>query len=384
MSVFNFLGRPRTIDDQIDGRKISWLELFYDLIFAVVFSRITDGLVEHLSWTTILNATLIFWWFLWGWSETSGYFDNHGNGSILNVIIINVQMIFTGIGAIFIPEALHGNYTHLTIAFLLIELMLAAVWFGIAHYDRIHGPASRVWANVHLVSAGLLIISLFTPNRWSIAIIVLALIFNLGDVFFANPNLEREYQQTNMTHVVKDSLIERYGLMTMIALGEIIAGLYEAVAESGQSVALSQFIVCIILIALVSGSYYLILGELHITLSSSIKVIMTSWLFILDIFLIFGMGIALHLALDEATLTLKLAFSGLLFGSLLVMWAIEKIAVSGRGTGLSGILVILLTLLLLVAVAWLPMMWMLVAVDCIMGLVIVHERYLAHRDVITK
>ena len=60
MSVFNFLGRPRTIDDQIAGRKIRWLELFSDLIFAVVFSRITDGLVEHLSWTTILNATLIF------------------------------------------------------------------------------------------------------------------------------------------------------------------------------------------------------------------------------------------------------------------------------------------------------------------------------------
>lgn len=39
--------------------------------------------------------------------------------------------------------------------------------------------------------------------------------------------LEREYERTNMVHTIKDSLIERYGLMTMIALGEIISSLYD-------------------------------------------------------------------------------------------------------------------------------------------------------------
>ena len=44
---------------------------------------------------------------------------------------------------------------------------------------------------------------------------------------FASSRLEREYERTNMVHIIKDSLIERYGLMTMIALGEIISSLYD-------------------------------------------------------------------------------------------------------------------------------------------------------------
>lgn len=264
--MLNFFGKPRTIDEQIDGRKISWLELFYDLIFAVVLSRLTEGLVHHFSFQSALNGMLIFWWFFWGWSETSGYFDNHGNGSIINVLIINTQMILTGIGAIFIPDALNGQYYQSTLIFLLIELLLAGVWFGLAHYDKIHGPASRVWGSIHLISAVGLVLSLFVVPVWHVGLLVLALLLNLGDVFFANPNLEREYEAADMSHRVKDSLIERYGLMTMIALGEIIAGLYEALTEGDKQIQLVDFIACIVFVVLVSGVYYQILGELHIVL----------------------------------------------------------------------------------------------------------------------
>ena len=47
--IFKILGKPRTINHQIANRKVSWLELFYDLIFAVVIARLTDSLLEHLA-----------------------------------------------------------------------------------------------------------------------------------------------------------------------------------------------------------------------------------------------------------------------------------------------------------------------------------------------
>ena len=49
--IVNFLGKPRTIENVIKNRKISWLELFYDFIFAVVFSRLTESLLEHQTLT---------------------------------------------------------------------------------------------------------------------------------------------------------------------------------------------------------------------------------------------------------------------------------------------------------------------------------------------
>lgn len=117
--IVNFGGKPRTIENVIKNRKISWLELFYDLIFAVVFSRLTESLLEHQTLTGFINAILTFFWLIWGWGELSGYFDNHGNDSIINILIINIDMI--------------------------LELFMGAVWIDLGIFDKTHGPAARVW-----------------------------------------------------------------------------------------------------------------------------------------------------------------------------------------------------------------------------------------------
>lgn len=93
--MFTILGKPRTINYQIANRKVSWLELFYDLIFAVVIARLTDGLPEQLTVARLSYSALLFGWFIWGWNEMSGYFDNHGNDSIIKVLVINAEMILT-------------------------------------------------------------------------------------------------------------------------------------------------------------------------------------------------------------------------------------------------------------------------------------------------
>ena len=117
--IVNFLGKPRTIENVIKNRKISWLELFYDLIFAVVFSRLTESLLEHQTLTGFINAILTFFWLIWGQGGFSGYFDNHGNDSIINILIINIDMI--------------------------LELFMGAVWIDLGIFDTTHGPAARVW-----------------------------------------------------------------------------------------------------------------------------------------------------------------------------------------------------------------------------------------------
>ena len=62
--IVNFFGKPRTIENVIKNRKISWLELFYDLIFAVVFSRLTESLLEYQTLTGFINAILTFFWLI--------------------------------------------------------------------------------------------------------------------------------------------------------------------------------------------------------------------------------------------------------------------------------------------------------------------------------
>ena len=283
--MFQIFGKPRNITEVIRNRKISWLELFYDLIFAVVIGRITDGVVEHFSIQSLINSFIIFGWFFWSWHETSGYFDNHGNDSVLNIGIINIQMILTGIAAIYIPEAIEGHFRYLIIALLPIELMLIFVWYAISYFDAAHGPASKIWSRTYMGAFIFLLTSALVREPVQYILIIVALIINYSAVFFANSALKHEYTTIKMPYVLKDSLIERYGLMTMIALGEMISGLY-AKLNNIVPLRLFDFIMGVVLAALIGAVYYQVIGELHIQMHSSVQVMGVRWLFLLDIYLI--------------------------------------------------------------------------------------------------
>ena len=380
--IFTFLGKPRTINHQIANRKVSWLELFYDLIFAVVIARLTDSLLENLTITSIGYSVLIFGWFIWGWNEVSGYFDNHGNDSIINVLIINTEMILTGIGALFIPEAIEGEFSRISIVLMLIELLMAAVWFGLAYFDRIHGPASRVWGAVHLISLAIMLVTYFIGGFVLIIGLCFGLLLNIFDVVAANPRLAREYDQAEMEHQIKDSMIERYGLMTMIALGEIIAGLYETVNSRITSDTIIRFIICIILIALIAAIYYQVLGTLHIILSSSIATILTGWLFILAIMFSFYMGVTIQMVLRYEGTDRQL-MGNLSFGLSLILFLtiIRAIVFIGTETEeqvnkklITGYLII--EGIILVGIAFAPTLWFLSGTVVILLIMIMQGRLL--------
>ena len=372
--LFALLGRPRPIKNHILNRKVSWLELFYDLMFAVVIARLTEAVVEEPSAHALVNATLLFAWFIWGWNEASGYFDTHGNDSIITILIINTSMVITGVGTLFIPEAVAGNFSHITFAFMALEALMAAVWYGLSFFDPVHGPASRVWAGVHLSALALLMITtLFGPviRFWGLTV---GMLLNIGTVFFANPRLSREYEETTMVHELSDSLVERYGLMTMIALGEVIAGLYDPLKGthvSGQVV--FETIICLILVAVVAACFYQIIGDLQIVLPSSIGTSLTGWLFLFVILAAYYIGVSLQLVLEDGTdahwwLTISL---------ILYLLGIHHLALIGtpaRQHLFHTNLVIGLDLLALLAVTLLPTTAYLVATILILFVLIVDNR----------
>lgn len=367
--MLNKLGKPRKITQIIHNRKISWLELFYDLTFTIIIGRLTEGLVEDFSKMTIINSIVIFGWFFWSWHETSGYFDNHGTNSALNVGIINVQIIFTAVAALFIPEGLAGHYHNLIWAMLPIEMMLIFVWYTISHFDTAHGPASKIWASVYGVALLILVIGTLIPSRFQCLVMLGVLVMNFGVVFVAQNALKREYRRTGLPYVVKDSLIERYGLMTMIALGEIIASLY-AVTNHARLGELVKFILGIILTALIAAVYYQVIGELHIKLRSPVQTMAVRWLFLIEIYFVLLDGVLLQLVLTSEVLSVKVTFIMVLFVSLLLMWVIQQLTIaedsfkSPRGIGFFTI-----ELIIFLVTALFPSIWMMAAIDLLLFIV---------------
>lgn len=370
--MFHIFGKPRNITEVIRNRKISWLELFYDLIFAVVIGRITDGVVEHFSIQSLINSFIIFGWFFWSWHETSGYFDNHGNDSVLNIGIINIQMILTGIAAIYIPEAIEGHFRYLIIALLPIELMLIFVWYAISYFDAAHGPASKIWSRTYMGAFIFLLTSALVREPVQYILIIVALIINYSAVFFANSALKHEYTTIKMPYVLKDSLIERYGLMTMIALGEMISGLY-AKLNNIVPLRLFDFIMGVVLAALIGAVYYQVIGELHIQMHSSVQVMGVRWLFLLDIYLIILNAVFLQLLLAENSRLIKVVFIIVLFASLFMMWVIQRIMAQKVADHRAGLGFFTVEFLILIVTIILPTPVMLGLVNLV--LLVINIRY---------
>ncbi|MDO4903809.1 MAG: low temperature requirement protein A [Limosilactobacillus sp.] len=382
------LGKPRIFEEQIRDRKISWLELFYDLMFAVLFAKISDTLVEigvehhHLGLHNLGYAIVVFVWLIWGWNEISGYFDNHGNDSLFNLLAIYTEMVLSGVAIIFVPEAIEGHFGNLIIWLTLIELLMAVIWLYLAAFDRTHGPASRVWGVTHLI-VFLIMVGGILIGKVTLPILLLALATNLLTVIIANPWLAREYSSIQREHQVSDSMIERYGLLTMIAFGEIIAGLYEWInVKNADSSKLTMFLLLMVFAALLTAVYYQVLGSLKIVRHSSIGIMMIGYLFLATVLAVVMMGSFIILSLKTGAYHFKLGFSisTVAYFAGVITTAIFGIEEREHGRTILRYSLLFIEAVAFLAIAYLPVVQMIIAANIIAIIMIIQRKFLFVRS----
>src|SRR5882757_6751647 len=89
-------GPPKKFSTQFEERKISWLELFYDLVYVIVISRTTHYLAVHPSSSGLLDYVYLFTMIFWGWFMGSIYHDLHGSPGIRTRFMTLWQMMAAG------------------------------------------------------------------------------------------------------------------------------------------------------------------------------------------------------------------------------------------------------------------------------------------------
>ncbi|MEJ6347663.1 low temperature requirement protein A [Holzapfeliella sp. He02] len=323
----NLFKRPRKISEDIDDRSVTWLELFYDLIFTVVLLDLTEGLVHHFTIVNFVNTTVLFFLFLWSWNETSVYFDDHGNLGFINTVIMNTQIILTGVATLFIPEAVEGDFSHILIAFMAIEFLMIIIWLTVSYFDAVHRPVA--WSCVALYVSVLVVLigGYFLALDFAKWVVIIGLLMNYFGLLLVSPVMKKEYEAHQMDYAIKDSLIERYGLIMMITLGEVIAGFYTSLKYPIYTEKIVSFVLSVILIASAAGIFYRILGDIEVNVQSAFKMLGMRLLFLLDIYLIMTSGIALHLILEgHDSIGVRLLFVLTLFASMTLIWVIRAIA----------------------------------------------------------
>lgn len=204
-----------------EPERATFLELFFDLVFVFALVELTQGLIEHLSWSGGFQTLVLLLALWWVWSLTAGITDRFGPQRPAIHLMVIATMLGTVVLAAALPEAFGrqglvfaGAYVAIHIGrglFLVLALrghelhrigVRVLFWFGVSAVPWIAG------ALVHGTARGVL---------WTLAV---AVDYTAGRLRYPTPKLGRA--TTSEWPVVGEHIAERHRQFFIIALGELI------------------------------------------------------------------------------------------------------------------------------------------------------------------
>lgn len=222
----------RTLETEAEHRAATWTELFYDLVFVVAVANLSHRFLHEvelhdLTWRGFIEYAGLFTVLWWGWSSFTFFADRYDTDDPIQRLLAVSQMVaVAGMAAAFGfgDQALDTISRPFAIGYIGVRVALIAMY-------------ARAWWNVELTrrlvrgylsgfSLDVLIwvLSLFVPPPWRYVLWALAMVISL-----ATPWLVRREQvrvPLSVTHFP-----ERFGLFTILVLGESIAAVVAGLAD---------------------------------------------------------------------------------------------------------------------------------------------------------
>ncbi|GAA3440267.1 low temperature requirement protein A [Kutzneria kofuensis] len=238
---------PRDPDEA--GRAASTLELFFDLVFVVAVSiaaaQLHHALIEGHVLDGIVNYGFVFFGIWWAWMNFTWFATSFDTDDWLYRVLTIVQMggvlVFaSGIG----PAFEEHDYAVLIIAYVVMRVALVAQWL---RASRSSGPTRRATliyaAGIALVQALWLACLLLPSGVFTVALIVL---------IAAELVVPIVAERTGTTPWHPHHITERYGLFTLILLGESLLASANAIIEAQRDVGSSGQLIGIAALTLVA------------------------------------------------------------------------------------------------------------------------------------
>jgi len=216
-------------------RASSPLELLFDLVFVVAIAQVAAQLAHAIAEGHVLESLLpycmVFFAIWWAWMNFTWFASAYDTDDVPYRILVLVQMAGVLILAAGVPSAFSGGgFTAVTIGYLVMRVGLVSLWVraGLQH------PQGR--ATAFRYAAGISVVQVFWVARlafpdsspWWFLVIALA---DLSVPLWA--------ERTGTTAWHPHHIAERYGLFTIIVLGESVlastVGVQDALDGGGLS-----------------------------------------------------------------------------------------------------------------------------------------------------
>ncbi|MFD5146625.1 low temperature requirement protein A [Streptomyces sp. NPDC058401] len=222
---------PMTARSRDEGHRASTpLELFFDLCFVVAIAQAGAQLVHALAeghpGTGVINYFFVFFGVWWAWMNFTWFASAYDCDDVPYRIATLVQIAGVLVYAAGVGRAFNENdWTVAVIGYLIMRVALTAQWLRAASGERgeARTAALKYAAGLVVCQAGWVAL-LFVPDdakHWLFLILVAA-------ELLVPVVAERGHQTPWHAH----HIVERYGLFTIIVLGETISASTVAVKSA--------------------------------------------------------------------------------------------------------------------------------------------------------
>ncbi len=226
--------KPRKFSDQEEERTVTFLELFYDLVYVVIIAQLSHKLAEDLSLLSFGKFAFLFLIVWCAWMNGASYHDLHGNNDIRTRVFTFLQMFTVAAMAVFAHDAFGQTAVGFAISYAAFLGIITFLWWRSGYHDPDHRPLANPYSLGCLLAALIIVAGVFLDEsyRYYVWGMSLAIMVFLPLVLFlvasSNEKLREHFDQAP---TVSTAMVERFGLMTIIVLGEVIVGVSQGTAK---------------------------------------------------------------------------------------------------------------------------------------------------------
>ena len=195
-----------------DDQKVTFVELFFDLVFVFCITQIAAMLHGHIDLPSAGSALLVFWLVWWAWTQFTWALNaaNTDHPQVqMTALLATAVAFFLAVG---VPGALGDGALWFAVPYVAVRMIGLLLYYAVARNDPGQRQAVRAFGLLSLSGLAVVVVGALAGGGaqygwWGLAIALDLLAAGVGG-------------QLEGWNLHPDHFVERHGLIVIIALGE--------------------------------------------------------------------------------------------------------------------------------------------------------------------
>lgn len=222
---------------------MTFLELFYDLVFVVVISRLAHHLADHPDARSLGEFLLLFVPVWWVWLSIAYYNERFETYDLSFRAVTFLQMLAVAAMAANAEYGLRKTATGFALSYAFARFLILLMWWRAGRHNPQARPVTDVYVRNFSVSVALWAVAAFLTGPLALALKGAGLLIDL-----VTPMLTLRDQPRAFPAAAR-KLPERFGLFVIIVLGESLVGVVNGLGDVARpdAVTLLRFVLGFVL-----------------------------------------------------------------------------------------------------------------------------------------